>query len=132
MRIGRTARHALLAAAHLAADPVPHTAGRLAREAGVPRAYLPKALQPLLRCGLLASQRGLHGGYTLACDPAATTALSVVRAVDPAPAARTRDDAVARLLDRAEAAAAAVLAATPLTALAAALACDQPRSTART
>lgn len=91
MRVSTSARYALLVMAHLAADPCPHTADRLAREAGVPRAYIPKVAAPLLRRKLLTSQRGLHGGYCLACDPRRVSAWDVVCAIEgrpPIPAAR--------------------------------------------
>lgn len=91
MRVSTSARYGLLVMVHLAADPCPHTAHRLAREAGVPRAYIPKVAAPLLRRRLLTSRRGLHGGDRLACDPRRVTAWDVICAIDglpPIPAAR--------------------------------------------
>lgn len=82
MKVSLTSRYALLVMAHLAADPCPHTAERLARESGVPQAYIPKVVAPLLRRHLLASQRGLGGGYILACDPGRVSAWDVIVATE--------------------------------------------------
>lgn len=84
MRLSLTSRYALLVTAHLAADPVPHTAERLAREAGVPHAYIPKVIAPLMRRRLITSQRGIGGGYLLACDPAAISAWDVIETMEAA------------------------------------------------
>jgi len=48
----------------------------------VPPAYLAKVLQTLGRAGLVHSQRGLGGGFTLAKPPAQISVLEVVNAVD--------------------------------------------------
>ncbi len=49
----------------------------------VPPAYLSKVIQGLCRAGVLKSQRGVGGGVRLIGDPAKTTVLKVVNAVDP-------------------------------------------------
>src|SRR5262249_21240705 len=49
----------------------------------VPSAYLAKVLQSLARAGLVHSQRGLHGGFTLARSPDDLTIWDVVQAVEP-------------------------------------------------
>lgn len=45
--------------------------------------YLVKVLQALAKAGILAGQRGSHGGFTLLRDPGSLTVLEVVNAVDP-------------------------------------------------
>lgn len=82
MRVSRTARYALLVVAHLASDPCPHSAARLSAEAGVPASYIPKVVAPLLRSGVLDSQRGFGGGYILVADPHRLTAQDVIEAID--------------------------------------------------
>ncbi len=95
MAVSQTADYALRAVVWLAqatsrgagVSPATfQTAPQLAEATGVPASYLPKVLQPLIRCGIVAGQRGLHGGYTLQRDPAQLTVLDVLRCVDPAPA----------------------------------------------
>ena len=49
----------------------------------MPAGYLAKVLQGLSRAGLLHSQRGLGGGFTLARSPNQLTMWEVVQAVDP-------------------------------------------------
>jgi len=55
----------------------------IAKVTKVPPGYLPKVLQMLGRAGLVASRRGLGGGFRLAKPAAALTVLEVVNAVDP-------------------------------------------------
>jgi Rrf2 family protein len=60
---------------------------RLAEFHGVPGPYLTKHLQALTRAGVLVSVPGPNGGYRLARPPAAITVLEVVEAIDgPEPA----------------------------------------------
>ena len=40
-------------------------------------------LRTLVRAGFISAQRGLHGGFLLACDPHRVSALQVAAAVDP-------------------------------------------------
>ncbi len=60
----------------------------LAKQTGVPRRYLHKVLQDLVRAKLVRSQSGPGGGYTLSRPPEKITILDVVNAV--APLARIR------------------------------------------
>lgn len=84
--ISRTAEYALRAMTYLAADPEnARTVREIAAVTKVPEGYLSKVMQGLNRAGLVRSQRGLHGGFTLARDPREVTILEVVNAVDPLP-----------------------------------------------
>ena len=88
--ISQTVEYALRAIVCLAATPdQPQTAKQMAAATRVPLPYLSKVLQGLAREGLVDSQRGLHGGFTLARSPETLTVLDVVNAVDPLP--RLRD-----------------------------------------
>jgi Rrf2 family protein len=49
---------------------------------GIPQEALAKILQRLAKAGLLHSQHGINGGYTLARDPGTITAFEVIRAID--------------------------------------------------
>jgi Rrf2 family transcriptional regulator, nitric oxide-sensitive transcriptional repressor len=55
----------------------------IAKSTNVPPSYLVKVLGLLARSGIVRSQRGLYGGYTLAKDTLALTFLDVINAVDP-------------------------------------------------
>jgi Rrf2 family protein len=48
----------------------------------VPESYLRKVFQLLSRSGLVSSQRGAHGGFTLARGPERITLKDVVEAID--------------------------------------------------
>ena len=82
--ISRTAEYALRAVVCLADRDEPAlTTQELARVTQVPAGYLPKVLQALGRAGLVSSQRGLHGGFTLSLPPEEISVLAVINAVDP-------------------------------------------------
>lgn len=80
----QSVEYALRAMVYLAQRPsTAQTTDDVAEATKVPRAYLSKVLQGLVRAGLVRSQRGLRGGMTLARTPAEITILAVVAAVDP-------------------------------------------------
>jgi Rrf2 family protein len=82
--ISQTAEYALRAVVYLADQGgAPRTTTQIARTTLVPAGYLAKVMQCLGRAGLVKSQRGLKGGFTLAHDPQALSVLAVVNAVDP-------------------------------------------------
>ncbi|MBC8350445.1 MAG: Rrf2 family transcriptional regulator [Planctomycetes bacterium] len=58
------------------------TTAQLADEIDAPPSYLAKVMKGLTRAGIVGSQRGLHGGFTLARNPCDVTVLEVVNAVD--------------------------------------------------
>ena len=78
----KTAEYALRATVWLARTPdEPESADHLAEAIQVPRRYLHKVLQDLVKAGLVRSQPGPGGGYQLDRDPQAITILDVVNAV---------------------------------------------------
>jgi len=80
----KTAEYALRAAVWLGQnEETSQSADRLAEITKVPRRYLHKVLQDLVHAGLVRSQPGPGGGYSLAKDPAKITILDVVNAVSP-------------------------------------------------
>jgi Rrf2 family protein len=62
---------------------VARTTAQISATTLVPAGYLAKVMQSLSRAGLVKSQRGLNGGFTLARDPHELSILAVVNAVDP-------------------------------------------------
>ena len=88
--ISQTVEYALRAAVHLAhKSPELCTTDEIAEATRVPRAYLAKVLQALVRGGVVQSQRGLGGGMTLARPAEEITILAVVNAVEPLQRIRT-------------------------------------------
>ena len=84
MAVSQTAEYALRAVVWLAQNPgLPQTTQQLAEGTHVSTSYLPKVLQPLGRAGILTSQRGINGGYSLARDPEDLTVLEIISCVDP-------------------------------------------------
>ena len=81
----RTTEYALRAVVYLAGrSGEPCTIGQLAEGTRVPFTdYLSKVMQNLRKAGLVRSQRGLHGGFTLGVPPEKLTVYDVVQAVDP-------------------------------------------------
>lgn len=83
MSVSQTAEYALRAVVWLAdKSDKPQTTQQLADGTKVSPSYLPKVLQPLSRAGVVASQRGVKGGYTLNRDPEELTVIEVVSCVD--------------------------------------------------
>lgn len=84
MSVSQTAEYALRAVVWLAQNPgEPQTTQQLAEGTLVSASYLPKVLQPLGRAGIVTSQRGVNGGYTLDRNPEALSTLEIVSCVDP-------------------------------------------------
>ncbi|MEE9403697.1 MAG: Rrf2 family transcriptional regulator [Algisphaera sp.] len=79
-----TIEYALRAVVWLADhDERPQTTAKIADGTKMPPSYLSKVLQGLSRNGLVKSQRGLHGGFSLAVDANTLTVLDVVNAIEP-------------------------------------------------
>jgi Rrf2 family protein len=88
--LSQTVEYALRAVVHLAdVAPEAATTDQIARVTRVPKAYLSKVLQSLVRGGIVRSQRGLGGGMTLVEPPSRLTILDVVNAVEPIGRIRT-------------------------------------------
>jgi Rrf2 family protein len=54
----------------------------IAQQQGVPRNFLEKIIQDLMRSGLIKSKRGSCGGYTLARTPGAISFYDVIEALE--------------------------------------------------
>ena len=75
------ALRAIICLAHEA--PTVQNSKRLAEMTDVPQSYLAKVMLSLNRAGLVDSQRGPHGGFSLTKDPKQLSVLEVVNAVEP-------------------------------------------------
>src|SRR6188474_1384864 len=82
--LSKTAEYALRVAVCLAQSPDKLAAAdELAEVTKIPRRYLHKVVQDLARAGLVRSQPGPGGGYSIAKSPKKITILDVVNAVAP-------------------------------------------------
>lgn len=84
LKLSKKADYALMAVNHLARH---YGEGAcctrdIACAYGIPAGLLAKVLQRLVRRGLLSSQHGTNGGYTLAKPPLFISALEVINAID--------------------------------------------------
>lgn len=81
--VSQTAEYALRTVLYLGNQPgVLRTTAQISQAIDAPRDYLAKVLQGLSRAQIVRSQRGLHGGFTLATAPEELAILDVVQAVD--------------------------------------------------
>jgi FeS assembly SUF system regulator len=84
LKLTKKADYGLIAMRHLAQHPGlgACSAKDLAEIYSMPQEALAKILQRLSKAGLLLSQYGTNGGYTLARDPRTISAFEVIRAID--------------------------------------------------
>ncbi|MBI1739497.1 MAG: Rrf2 family transcriptional regulator [Acidobacteriales bacterium] len=84
LKLTKKADYGLMAMKHLAehAHKGSCSAKDVADAYGIPPEALAKILQRLVRAGLLQSQHGINGGYTLVRDPNQISAFEVIQAID--------------------------------------------------
>ena len=82
LKLTKKADYGLMAMKHLAEHAGACSAKDVADAYHIPPEALAKILQRLVRAGLLHSQHGTRGGYTLAREAGTITAFEVIRAID--------------------------------------------------
>ena len=84
LKLTKKADYALMAMKHLAehADEGACSAKDVADSYGIPLEALAKILQRLVKAGLLHSQHGMNGGYTLAREGRTISAFEVIQAIE--------------------------------------------------
>src|SRR5258708_40028450 len=84
LKLTKKADYGLMAMKHLAehGHGAACSAKDIAGNYGIPSEALAKILQRLVKAGLLISQHGTNGGYTLARSPEKISAFEVIRAID--------------------------------------------------
>ncbi len=84
LKLTKKADYGLMAMKHLAehADQGACSAKDVADAYGIPQEALAKILQRLAKVGLIRSQHGMNGGYTLTRDPKTISAFEVIKAID--------------------------------------------------
>jgi Rrf2 family protein len=84
LKLTKKADYALMAMKHLAehTSDGSHSAKDVADAFGIPPEALAKILQRLAKAGLLQSQHGIRGGYTLARAAHTISAFEVIQVID--------------------------------------------------
>lgn len=83
MHLTRKSSYGLIAALELANRPAsgPVSAGAIAGKYALPSPFVEKILHQLKASGLVASQKGRGGGYTLTADPATLSVRRILEAL---------------------------------------------------
>ena len=83
-RISRLTDYGIVVMAHLAKckDDDSHNARELAEDTQLPAPFVSKILKSLTRAGLLVSQRGSKGGYSLARTPSEIPVVEMITALE--------------------------------------------------
>ncbi len=84
IKLSRTTDYGIVLMAHLAESGAgaQHNAREVAERTGLPAPMVSKILKALTREGLLASNRGAKGGYSLARRPEEISAADMITALD--------------------------------------------------
>jgi Rrf2 family protein len=84
MQLTRAADYAVRVMIHLATLPAGTRVQRntLAEATGVPESFMSKVLQGLVRARLIASRRGVDGGFELSVSAQTTSLLDVIEAIE--------------------------------------------------
>lgn len=84
LRLSKKADYALMAMKHLAQkrDAASASAREIAEQYDIPIELMAKVLQRLVRTGLLRSQQGTRGGYTLSRPSSTVSVADVIQAID--------------------------------------------------
>ena len=83
LRLNRITDYAVVVLAQMVREPDRQvTAPQLSEESSVPAPTVAKVLKALAKEGVLASQRGVHGGYRLARPAGDISMLEVIRALE--------------------------------------------------
>ena len=82
LKLTKKADYGLIALKHLAESGSSSSTKDIAEEYGLPQEALAKILQRLVKSGMLVSQHGTNGGYSLARSAEKISAFEVIKAID--------------------------------------------------
>jgi len=84
MQITRAGEYGVMGLMHLARRQPGQRAmiGQVSRQEKIPRSFLAKIFQSLVKAGLVRSMRGAGGGFALARNPAEIPVLEIIEAVE--------------------------------------------------
>lgn len=82
MIITRATEYAIRAILHMSRQPAGEIVYKkdICKDQDITPAFLTKILQPLIKCGIVGSQRGVGGGFYLAKEPKEITLLDIIKA----------------------------------------------------
>ncbi|ROL61906.1 Rrf2 family transcriptional regulator [Bacteroidetes/Chlorobi group bacterium ChocPot_Mid] len=83
LRLSKRVEYGILAVKYIAENPDKKvTAKEIAEKMNISYEFLAKTMQKLMKSGLIVSQIGLNGGYTLEKDPDSITIADIINALD--------------------------------------------------
>ncbi|MBM3788934.1 MAG: SUF system Fe-S cluster assembly regulator [Acidobacteria bacterium] len=83
LRVTKIADYGVIVLTHFAGNPDSVLNARdIARKVKLPKPVVSKVLKMLARSGILVSQRGINGGYSLAMPPQEITIASIIHALE--------------------------------------------------
>lgn len=82
LKLTKKADYGMIALKHLAESRASSSAKDIAEAYGLPQEALAKILQRLVKSGMLVSQHGTNGGYSLARSAEKISAFEVIKAID--------------------------------------------------
>jgi Rrf2 family protein len=84
VRLSKKVEYGLIAIRHIATKQYGDlaTTKEIAKAYRIPYELLAKVLQKLARGGLIVSTQGVHGGYSLAADPALIQVSTIINAIE--------------------------------------------------
>jgi len=84
VRLSKKVEYGLIAIRHIATKPAGEVvaAKEIADAYGIPYELLSKVLQKMTKAGLIASHQGMHGGYTLAKNPAEIPVSLIINVIE--------------------------------------------------
>jgi len=83
LKLSKKTEYAILAMQYLADNrEEPVSAKEIANSLSISFEFLSKSLQSLMKSGLVVSQQGIKGGYSLSKNPEDTTVMEIIQAVE--------------------------------------------------
>lgn len=83
LRLSKRVEYGIFAVKYIADNPDKKvTAKEIAEKMNISYEFLAKTMQKLMKSGLIVSQIGLNGGYTLEKDPDSITIADIINALD--------------------------------------------------
>ncbi len=82
IKISKLTDYAVVVLTQLGRDNAVHTVANLADATGIPAPTVAKLLKPLTSAGLVASHRGVNGGYALNHEPEQISVAAIITALE--------------------------------------------------
>jgi len=82
IKISKLTDYAVVVLTQMGRHGTVHTVSSLAESTGIPAPTVAKLLKPLTAAGLVASHRGVNGGYSLSLAPEDVTVAAIITALE--------------------------------------------------